>query len=111
MKKIAMLCCEKANDHCSGAACFTAYNNRTGGFEIYKDVETQLTAYTRCSNCSRSLNEDEGMKMKLDRLIKEGTETVHIGVCAHPKDVKCETMSEYAKYLEDNGIEIVWRTH
>lgn len=112
MKKIAMLNCLRANDVCGGVACLRAFYARQAGFARYKDEELQLTAFMRCTECGKSVEEDKLMREeKLQRLVDIGTETVHIGVCAQMGGNKCETMQSYAKYLEDRGVEIVWQTH
>jgi len=112
MKKIAILNCLKANQNCSGNGCFKALNERSGGFEPYKDEEVEVTAFTRCSNCGKTTDEDEGMKKKLDRIADVGTETVHIGVCARAKDgTHCRFMQSHADYRESRGVEVIWKTH
>jgi len=111
MKKIAILNCEKANARCTGSGCLKAFYARTGGFECYKDTELQLMAMARCSNCGKTAEEDPDMLTKLERLVTVETEAVHIGVCAAPKEVHCPTMETHAKWLEDHGIEVIWKTH
>lgn len=51
------------------------------------------------------------MTEKLERLVSSGIEVVHIGVCAQPKGIRCQTMERYAAWLEEHGIRIVWKTH
>ena len=109
--KIAMLNCLKANEVCGGVACLRAFNAREAGFARYAGEELQLMGFLRCSNCGKKPEEDRGMKEKLERLVSVGTEAVHIGICAQMNDVKCETMGSYAEWLEDHGVEVVWRTH
>ena len=111
MKKIAMMNCLKANDVCPGASCLRAFYARKAGFARYEGEELQLTAFLRCSHCGKTPEEDKEMVMKLDRLVQEGTEAVHIGVCAQMNHTKCETMEANAKWLEDHGIEVIWQTH
>jgi len=111
MKKIAMLNSLDANSLSRGAGCLKAFYARTGGFEEYGNEELILTAMARCSNCGKTAAEDEGMTEKLERIVSIGTETVHIGVCAAPKGVRCPTMESHAKWLEEHGIRVVWKTH
>ena len=111
MKKIAMMNCLKANDVCGGVACLRAFYARSAGFARYEGEDVQLMGFLRCTGCGNKLEEDKGMMEKLERLVSIGTETVHIGVCAQMHDVKCPTMQTNAKWLEDHGIESVWRTH
>lgn len=111
MKKIAIMNCLKANQVCAGAACLKAFYNRKAGFARYEDTELQLTAFLRCSNCGKTPEEDEGMLEKLNRLLEEGTETVHIGVCAAMRGERCATMQSYADWLEERQVEVIWQTH
>ncbi len=74
-----------------------------------KDVD--LRAFLRCSNCGKTPQEDPGMTEKLERLVSSGVETVHIGVCAQPKGIRCQTMERYAAWLEEHRIRVVWKTH
>jgi len=111
MKKIAMMNCLKSNEVCTGAACLKAFYERRAGFARYDGQDLQLTAFLRCSSCGQKPEDGKGMTEKLERLLKEGTETVHIGVCAQMNQTRCETMQLYADWLESRGIEIVWQTH
>ena len=109
--KIAMLNCLKANEVCGGVACLRAFYAREAGFARYEGEDLQLMGFLRCSNCGKELAEDRGMTEKLERLVSVGTQAVHIGVCAKMNDQKCETMESYARWLEEHGVEVVWRTH
>ena len=51
------------------------------------------------------------MREKLERLVAVGTEAVHIGVCARMGGARCPTMEENARWLEERGIKVVWKTH
>ena len=59
-----------------------------------KDVD--FCAFLRCSSCGKTPQEDPGMTEKLERLVSSGVEVVHIGVCAHPKGIRCQTMERHA---------------
>lgn len=111
MKKIAILNCLMANEVCAGASCLRAFYARQAGFARYAGEELQLVAFSRCSSCRKQLQDDMGMLEKLERIVSEGAEAVHIGVCAQMNNVRCPTMETYAKWLEDRGVEIVWQTH
>ena len=110
MTNLAILCCLDANDVCTGAGCLRALRERRGGFACYEGQETELLAFLRCSHCSTPLEEDAGMQEKLERLVSIGTQAVHIGVCAQPKGEKCPYMAANAKWLEDHGIQVIWKT-
>lgn len=112
MKKIAILACLQANDICAGCSCLWALNGRRAYFARYADEEVELCAFMRCSRCGADPEEDAGMLEKLERLGKEGVETVHIGVCAKKRDGSiCPHMQKTADWLAAHGFEVVWGTH
>lgn len=114
MKRIAILACLQANDVCAGCACLNALYDRQRHFERYAGEEVRLTAFMRCSRCVREGDPmaDAGFVEKLDRLVREGTEAVHIGVCAG-KDAQsaCPGMAKMARAFEQRGVKVVWGTH
>lgn len=70
MKKIAILRCLKSNDVCTGAACLSSFNNKTGKFSVYDD-ELQLVAFMTCNGCgSVDLHNEAGLREKLDMIKK-----------------------------------------
>lgn len=112
MKKIAMLNCLKANEVCTGAACFKAFNLKQKHFEIYKDEEIELAAYMRCNGCGKEPSKDDGMIEKIERLRKEGVEVVHVGVCTqNGAGEECKTITEISSMLEEKGIKVIRGTH
>ncbi|MBQ8088113.1 MAG: CGGC domain-containing protein [Clostridia bacterium] len=114
MKKIAILACLNANDVCAGCACLNAVYDRLAHFERYADQDIRLTAFMRCSHCVKTGDpmQDAGFVEKLDRLIREGTETVHIGICAGRKEEDgCPGMRRMADAFRARGVEVVWGTH
>jgi Predicted metal-binding protein len=113
LKQIAILSCLQANDVCAGAACMRALNERKEGFERYRGEEVRLCAFMRCSRCHSSVYTDQGMEEKMHRLLQEGVDTVHIGICAFQKEREalCTSMAENVKWLEEHGICVVWGTH
>ena len=114
MKRIAILTCLKANDVCAGCSCLSALYERRGAFARYAGEEVRLTAFMRCSACRRDGGEpDAGEIEKLDRLAKEGTEAVHVGVCAldRASGEMCPGMRRLAEECRARGVEVVLRTH
>lgn len=112
--KIAMLNCLKANDVCAGASCLRAFNTRSRHFEPYGEKQLELTAFARCCGCDAGI--DEGFKEKLDRIVSEGTEVCHIGVCTQIRNEngersECPTIAKAAEYLEARGVRVVRGTH
>ena len=113
MKKIAILACRNANQVCAGCACLNAFYDRKKTFARYDGEEIRLSAFMRCSKCHTEVTpmEEPGFLEKLDRLVSEGTQCIHIGICAMKDGKICPGMAQMAKAFEDRGIEIVWGTH
>ena len=115
MKKIAMLNCLRANDVCAGCACMNAFYEKRATFARYADEELRLTAFMRCSHCLRDggdVMQDEGFVEKLERLIQEGTQAVHFGVCCGKSDEsRCPAAKQMAEAFAARGVEVVWGTH
>ena len=114
MKKIAIVACLRANDVCAGCGCLNAFYERRKHFERYAGEDVRLTAFMRCSHCVREGDPmaDAGFVEKLERLVKEGTEVVHIGVCAgHGAADACPGMAQMARAFAERGMEVVWGTH
>ena len=109
--KIAMLNCLKANEVCTAAACLKAFNAKTRHFEAYGDTPLSLVALARCNGCDAGI--DKGFREKLDRIVSEGAEVCHLGVCTrHGEDrAECRTITEAADYLQEKGVRIVRGTH
>ncbi len=97
MKRIAILTCLKACQVCTGAACLSAWNQRSRGFARYQGEEVQLSAFLHCNGCATSPLEDAGMREKLDRLVSlEGPFAVLFEILAthrlprqHPLEYGC----------------------
>ena len=110
MTKLAMLCCLKSNRRCTGAACLSTLNDRTRSFAPYEGQEVTLTAFARCTAGEAGIA--EGVQEKLDRLVEEGTQVVHLGKCTDRKDTgPCPVIAQAADYLTAKGIRIVHGTH
>ena len=109
--KIAILNCLKANEVCAGASCLKAFNEKSRHFESYGDTPTELIAFARCNGCGAGI--DEGFREKLDRMVEEGAEVCHLGVCTRDFKTKeeCPNITAAAKYLEERGVRIVRGTH
>lgn len=106
----ACLNCLKSNKVCTGAACLRAMNSRAQFFERYGDVPLELAAMARCNGCEAGV--DAGFQEKLERMVQEGAEVVHLGKCTARKDgAECPVITEAAEYLAAYGIEVVRGTH
>ena len=112
MKKIAILTCLKSVNCCTGAACLTAFYNRSGAFQQYVDEELELTTFCHCNGCDSILEQDNGMQEKLERILKIHPDAVHLGVCTLKQETdRCKTVEKFIKIFQDNGIAVIDGTH
>ena len=113
MKKIVILTCLKATGCCTGAACLTAFYNRSGGFRPYQGEELELAAFCHCNGCESMPEQDAGMQEKMERILKIHPDAVHLGVCTLRKDTgrRCETIAKLVKAFQDSGIAVIDGTH
>lgn len=109
--KIAILNCLQANDVCAAAACLRAFNSKSRHFERYAKDALELVALARCNGCKAGI--DDGFREKLDRIVSEGAQVCHLGVCTVRRDtgLECPVIRDAAAYLESNGVTIVRGTH
>ncbi|MDO4453104.1 MAG: CGGC domain-containing protein [Eubacteriales bacterium] len=114
MKKVAILVCNNAvGEKCTGAGCIKAFNKKTGTFEKYRTEEVELQAFFQCNGCDKSLEEDEELKKKVERIVEIHPDAVHVGICTINKEHRkhCETIKKMAQIFQDSGIEVVSGTH
>ena len=115
MKKIATLTCLHSNKVCARVSCLSAFQNRTAFFKDYPE-DTVLAAMMTCNGC-RSITEtepqdDNGIQEKIDRLVHEGIQTVHVGVCRLNKSGnECPRITAICQMLEAREIEVIRGTH
>lgn len=87
---------------CTGAACLSTLNDRTRSFAPYEGQEVTLTAFARCNGCEAGI--DEGFQEKLDRLVEEGTQVVHLGKCTDRKDTgPCPVIAQARRLFGGQG--------
>ena len=115
MKKIATLTCLHSNKVCARVSCLSAFQNRTAFFKDYPE-DTVLAAMMTCNGC-RSITEtepqdDKGIQEKIDRLVHEGIQTVHVGACRLNKSGnECPLIKAICQMLEAREIEVIRGTH
>lgn len=116
--KVAILNCLKANDCCTGAACLKALNNRKDYFSLYKQEKIELVAFLRCNGCGTHFAHDKRMQEKMERLLKEKVDILHLGICTQLKykennkiRTECAEITRICNFLEQKGIQIVRGTH
>lgn len=117
MKKIAVLRCLKTSASCAGSGCLRAFNERTQAFGRYRGEEVQLGAVWTCNGCGDSLLENqEGLRKKIERMKKMGICALHLAKCTKKADDsgekrRCPVIQAIADELAGAGIEIVDGTH
>ncbi len=118
MKKVAIIRCLDVSMRCPGAACLKSFRNRAVKFERYGQEDLELFSMMTCNGCGQTVENDEGLKKKLDRLAEEPVDTVHFSSCTNKKDKddpdvknRCPWIEKMAAYLESRGIEVVYGTH
>ena len=111
MKKLAILTCLKATGVCSGAACMSAVNRRDRAFAEYAGEEVELCAFFHCNGCDCDYGNDKEYKEKIEYVSKLGLDALHIGKCTLQRGIRCDIISDIARYCENQNIQIVWETH
>lgn len=117
MKKIAILRCLKTSASCSGAGCLRAMYDKEKAFEQYGEEELRLMAMWTCNGCGASkLENQEGIRKKIERMKALEIDTLHLSNCTSKKDESgekhlCPTIKAIADELEAAGITIVHGTH
>lgn len=117
MKKIAVLRCLITSASCAATGCFTAFNEKTKQFARYEGEDVQLAAMWTCNGCGNSMLENqEGIKKKIERMAKNEIKVVHLSACCSKKQedgtkVLCPNIVKIAERLQAMGIEIVNGTH
>lgn len=109
--KIAIVNCLKANRVCTGAACLNAMNRRIKSFSDYEEQEIVLDAFMRCNGCGHTVETDEGMQEKLERILSLHPDRVHFGKCTFEDGQLCKNLQSFKFRLEEFGIKIVYGTH
>ncbi len=115
MKRIVILRCLRSEENCTGAACFEAFYNRKGQFDVYGDEEVQIAAFMSCNGCGRlSFIDTAGLEEKVERILKIKPDVLHIGICCKTRtdnNEYCPDIMDLVERFRSSGIEVVWGTH
>ena len=118
MKKIAIIRCHDVSMRCGATGCLRALNEKDKAFAPYGDEELRLVSLMTCNGCGQTVENDPGLKKKLDRLIEKQVDVVHLSHCTSKKDKDnpdnrhtCPWIVKIADYLKQNGIQVVEGTH
>lgn len=117
MKKVAILRCLITSASCAGSGCLKALNNKEKSFAGYGDEDVRLMAMWTCNGCGASkLENQEGIRKKIDRMKTLEIDALHLSHCTHKKKADgskylCPTIKKIADELAAAGIAIVDGTH
>ena len=117
MKKIAILRCLKTSASCAGAGCLRALYEKDKAFAQYGDEELRLMAMWTCNGCGDSMLENqEGIRKKIERMKALELDALHISHCTHKKDANgekhlCPKIKAIIDKLQEAGITIVEETN
>lgn len=104
--KIGIIICDRYKS-CAGGKCFKAVKERTGAFDIYKDVEIEIVGYTTCGGCPGGNIENAP-----DELKKNGAEVIHFAtgmVVGYPP---CPYIKMFKDFIEAKyQLKVVVGTH
>lgn len=104
--KIGIIICDRYNT-CAGGKCFKALHNKEGAFEIYKDKDVELAAYTTCGGCPGGNIEYAPEEMK-----KNGVTHIHFATGFLVGYPPCPSMEHFEKFItEKYGMKVIFGTH
>jgi predicted metal-binding protein len=105
-KRIGIIICDRYST-CAGGKCFRAVRDREGAFDIYKDTDIEVAAFTTCGACPGGNIEYAPEEMK-----KNDVSVIHLAtgmVVGYPP---CPRLEYFTSFIpEKYGIEVVVGTH
>lgn len=113
--RIGILTCIRSNDVCTRAGCLNAFYRRKDFFRNYSQ-DTELAVMMTCNGCREEREaepeQDEGILEKLDRVLEEDVQIVHVGVCRLLENKEeCERITKICQMLEARGVTVIRGTH
>ena len=104
--KLGIIICDRYRT-CAGGKCFRALQNKEGAFEMYKDKNVELAAYTTCGGCPGGNIEYAPEEMK-----KNGVTHVHFATGCLVGYPPCPYLEHFVNFIpEKYGMEVVFGTH
>ena len=104
--KLGIIICDRYKG-CAGGKCFRALKNREGAFELYKNQEVELAAYTTCGGCPGGNIEYAPEEMK-----KNGVTHVHLATGFLVGYPPCPYIEHFKTFIpEKYGIKVIVGTH
>lgn len=108
--RLAILTCQRALQGCPGATCLWAFQEKQYHFEQYRDSElpVRLCAFFPCNGCDADYESDPKLLKKIERLVLERVDKVHLGNCMKNK---CKNIDKICELLTRYGLEYELGTH
>jgi len=104
--KIGIIICDRYRS-CAGGKCFRAFQSKEGAFEMYKNREVELSAFTTCGGCPGGNIEYAPEEMK-----KNGVTHVHFATGFLVGYPPCPHMEHFQKFIpEKYGMKVILGTH
>ncbi|MCF8381754.1 MAG: CGGC domain-containing protein [Bacteroidales bacterium] len=104
--KIGIIICDRYRT-CAGGKCFRSLELREGAFEMYKDKEVELAAYTTCGGCPGGNIEYAPEEMK-----KNGVTHIHFATGFMVGYPPCPYMEHFSKFIpEKYDMKVIFGTH
>jgi predicted metal-binding protein len=104
--KLGIIICDRYNT-CAGGKCFRALKNKEGAFEMYKDAEIELAAYTNCGGCPGGNIEYAPEEMK-----KNGITHIHFATGFLVGYPPCPYIEKFKHFIEEKyDMTVVIGTH
>ncbi len=104
--KIGIIICDRYRS-CAGGKCFRAVKNKEGAFEIYRNQEVEIAAFTTCGGCPGGNIEYAPEEMK-----KNGVTHVHLATGLLVGYPPCPFMEHFQRFIpEKYGMKVILGTH
>ncbi|KAF0203121.1 MAG: hypothetical protein FD170_1393 [Bacteroidetes bacterium] len=104
--KVGIIICDRYHT-CAGGKCFRSLQKREGAFEMYKDHEVELAAYTTCGGCPGGNIEYAPEEMR-----KNGVTHVHFATGFLVGYPPCPYMEHFRNFIpEKHGMKVIFGTH
>lgn len=96
--KLGIIICDHYRT-CSGAKCFRALKNREGAFELYKDKDVELVAFTTCGGCP-----GENIEYAHEEMINNGVTHVHFATGFITGYPPCPHIADLEKFIQNKQV-------
>ena len=104
--KLGIIICDRYRT-CAGGKCFRALQQREGAFEMYKNDDIELAAFTTCGGCPGG-----NIVYAPEEMIKNGVTHVHLATGFLVGYPPCPYMEYFEKFIPERyGLKVILGTH